>query len=203
MFDIEVKELFEGVILLIVLFSGGYKTFREYFKNNSYKNSHNMKTIANFNQSIYEKMVELKAEFQADRIMLFRFHNGDCFVGDTNNLIIKMSCTHETVKIGVEKIMTSYQSILVSKHPNFLKNLVNNDFLNYEDLSDINDEDSFAYEMKHNGNESLYIHKIISNKASILGFVIVGYSHLNKKPVHDFQYFEEKIESISYLVNKI
>lgn len=203
MFDIQVKEFFEGLILIIVFLTAGYKTIKEYIIEKKYVRKNNLTNLATFNQNVYEKMVELRMEFNADRILLFRFHNGQTFIGEsTNNSIVKMTCTHETVHGGVEKILKNYQAVLVSNYPNFLKTLVSNNFLAYEDLSHLNDDDTFAYEMKHNANESLYLHKICSKNNNVIGFIIICYTHLNKKPILNFEYFEEKIKAINYLINK-
>jgi hypothetical protein len=65
------------------------------------------------NREIYTDMVELRATTDADRVCVFRFHNGTEFM--PGNSAWKITCTHEVVRHGVTYESPQSQGILMSR----------------------------------------------------------------------------------------
>jgi len=70
------------------------------------------------NREIYNGLVELRALTDADRVYVFRFHNGVEFL--PSHPAWKISCTHEVVKPGVTYESAKLQGLLVSLIPNII-----------------------------------------------------------------------------------
>jgi hypothetical protein len=96
------------------------------------------------NKSIYKQLVELRAVTDADRVYVFRFHNGSEFL--PNDPAWKLSCTHEEVRSGVTFELAKSQGMLVSS----LQNLVSPVLTGQVSVTGIsvNDCDECQYKIK-------------------------------------------------------
>ena len=65
-------------------------------------------------RQISDAIAELKGRINADRVMVYQFHNGDMFIA--KNPMWKMSCTYETTKAGVTSEASNSQNQLISPY---------------------------------------------------------------------------------------
>lgn len=75
-------------------------------------NGYPVRIEAEKNREIYNELVELRAVTDADRVFVFRFHNGMEFL--PSHPAWKLSRTHEVVKHGVTYESGKLQGVLVS-----------------------------------------------------------------------------------------
>lgn len=64
------------------------------------------------NRQVYKLLVELRVRLQADRLAIFMFHNGDCYIN--GNSILKVSCAYEDLAAGISSERANSQGVLVS-----------------------------------------------------------------------------------------
>ena len=105
--------LIVGTIVLGFLFYIIKKTIdKMYHSHGGFFNAYPIKIEAEKNNVIFNELVELRAVTEADRVFVFRFHNGTEFL--PSNPAWKFSCTHEVVKPGVSYEAPNLQGMLVS-----------------------------------------------------------------------------------------
>jgi len=61
---------------------------------------------------ISELLIEIRATTKGDRASIYQFHNGNQF--NTKNPIWKLSCTHESVSVGISPELSKCQNVISS-----------------------------------------------------------------------------------------
>lgn len=69
------------------------------------------KTVAR-DQAVHDYLTELRLELKADRAQVWQFHNGNTF--SNSNPIWRLSCTHESCRLGISHEIMELQGILAS-----------------------------------------------------------------------------------------
>lgn len=110
----------------IQLSQKSFANFYKYIK----KRKNNKKFIrANeVNQKINKRLIGLLAKIEnisPMRVLILRLHNGEYFVGNNEQSIMKVSCTHEEAVAGKTETSEDYQNIHTSHLPILLNDLVN------------------------------------------------------------------------------
>ena len=77
-----------------------------------YKDSHINKYGVDRDIRIQDILSELRTQTKSDRCYLFQFHNGNSFT--SKNQMWKLSCTHESVSIGIHPSLGDLQGIISS-----------------------------------------------------------------------------------------
>jgi hypothetical protein len=125
--------------------------------------------------NIYERLIKCRLYFNASRITITQFHNGEKYY--SNNSILKMSITHESDDDGVSRVINSYQNILVSKYNKFIESLLREEVLSYRIVSELNTthEDDMVLDLKVSGTEAFYAIKLLSKNGDIIGFISLSF----------------------------
>lgn len=158
---------------IIILFIGYFlKEFKEWLDKKKKEKKDNIKNGIGNNINIYEKIVECRYKFSADRVAIIQFHNGDFYY--SNNPILKCSMTHETTDVSIAKIMKDEQNVLVSRFPKFFSDLTLNDVVRYTNVQEMDTSD-IVEELKFKGIVSFYAVKLYNEKKDIVGFLTLSY----------------------------
>lgn len=148
---------------------------------------------------IYEKLIECRLQFNASRVTITQFHNGDYYY--SNNSILKMSITHETDEEGVSRVIDNYQNVNVSKYNKFLDSLMKEEMISYSDISntETHHDDDMLLDLKVYGTESFNAIKLMDKKGNIIGFIALSFSD---NVFIDNAKFKEYSNMVSFLLRK-
>lgn len=189
--EINLTEIIQGIFVIIVLISSGLDNYRKYFGRKKKKSD--IRISNTIDLKVYEKLVECKMRYNADRCLFFQFHNGEIYFN--NNSILKMSLTHESNKNGIEPLKNEFQSYLISICPNFIFKLIETNSFKVDTYH--SDED-FLSNFKYYGIESVIVHRVEDKKKKTIGFVCLCY-HRSIGGV-DMETLEEFSNHIGFLI---
>lgn len=186
---------FGGLLIILGLLGGKLKDL--YYKHKKKKKS-SIKVSSDKLKQIHEKLTECRIEFDASRVTITQFHNGDYYY--STNSILKMSVTHESTDQSTSKIMDDYQSLSANKYHKFLTNLVNSDFVYYKDvnLEQTDHEDDMLLDLQVNNNTTFIACKLLSKEGNIIGFITMSFVY--EKEELDIKRFKEYVNMISFLL---
>lgn len=91
----------------------------------------------NTDEIIYLSLKDMKKKYNADRITIMQFHNGDNFY--TNSPMQKSSITYEINTKNLEPIARKHQAVLVSIFSWYYKRIIDGDAFFYSVIDDIDD----------------------------------------------------------------
>ena len=138
-----------------------------------------LKKQANNNVKIYEILNEILIKFKCDRVQIYDFHNGERYINGYHAL--KMSCTYEVVSSRVKSRQNQLQGLPINCQPHFVSSLLDNGYLNIEDINSIKTSMPATYEFKKRQRiKSFY--DIILEKGNVpVSFLAIQYCDENHK----------------------
>ena len=133
-----------------------------------------IKKQSSIDVGIIEHMEELKELVNADRVQLYDFHNGGHYANGRSAL--KISCTYEVVRTGIQPSQRLLQDIPISCISKFTSALLDNTCLEVCDLEQIRDIMPSTYQLeKDMGITSFYDVAICNKYGEAIGFLAVQY----------------------------
>lgn len=153
-----------GIILYYI--NNRISKFRNKYKHEG-QVEHDIKNLS----LIYERLIKYRIDFNASRITITQFHNGEKYY--SNNSILKMSITHESDDDGVSRVFNDYQNILVSRYNKFIEILLKEEIVQYKKISELPStyQDDMLLDLKLRGTENFYSIKLLSKSGNIIGFL--------------------------------
>lgn len=150
---------------------------------------------------IYKKLWQALARFNADRVMVYQYHNGEQYFSGRH--IKKYTATHEVVAFNVLSNMELYQSKIMSGEDHiFVRHLIENSFIYIPDiaLEEVFVEAKRA--MRHHGQNSGFngLMKTVED-GNPIGNVYLGFkrtSPLTSEEQNDLSYIVDEIASILF-----
>ena len=123
---------------------------------------------------IVHEAEKLKEIINADRIEVFEFHNGVHYANGRSAL--RMSCTYEVCRYGVEPYLSRLSGIPLTVVPNLIKNLLNKDKVAIEKLDDVADIMPSTFGLLNSmGVKSFYAFVIHNDKGEPVGFIAIQF----------------------------
>ena len=159
------------------------------------------KDISKVEKELEFYLDEILKETNANRVSVFRYHNGG---KDYNGRsFLRMSMTNEVVKGGTALIQPQSQNLFRSMFFSLIHSLEDNDYDIIKDIEDIEEQDSGFYRyLKDFGIEAKYTMALHNNEHSIVGFMTLDFAKkedLNQE--HLLAYLPEKKVKIETLLN--
>jgi len=159
------------------------------------------KDISKVEKELEFYLNEILKEANANRVSIFRYHNGG---KDYNGRsFLRMSMTNEVVKGGTALIQPQSQNLFRSMFFGLIHSLEDNDYDIIKDIEDIEEQDSGFYGyLKDFGIEAKYTVALHNNEHSIVGFMTLDFAKkedLNQE--HLLSYLPEKKVKIETLLN--
>lgn len=159
------------------------------------------KDISKVEKELEFYLNEILKETNANRVSIFRYHNGG---KDYNGRsFLRMSMTNEVVKGGTALIQPQSQNLFRSMFFGLIHSLEDNDYDIIKDIEDIEEQDSGFYGyLKDFGIEAKYTMALHNNEHSIVGFMTLDFAKkedLNQE--HLLSYLPEKKVKIETLLN--
>lgn len=111
---------------------------------------------------ILKRMEEVKELLNADRIHVYEFHNGEHYANGRSAL--KVSCTYEVCRTGVNTIQRESMSLPISCMPRYIAKVLDNSTVNVKDIDDIKEEMPATYNLKVSQGVRAYTNEVIYNK---------------------------------------
>lgn len=132
---------------------------------------------SNIDIEIITRMEELKELIDADRVQIYDFHNGEHYANGRSAL--KISCTYEVVRAGINSTQQFLQAIPLSCIPHFTKKLLNNNSFEVSNLEELKDTMPSTYNLKKQFGVKSFYDIILNNKeGEPIGFL--GIQYVNK-----------------------
>ena len=126
----------------------------------------------NRNVRIKDLLQEVRACFDADRVKLYQFHNGDYHV--TGESVQKMSLSHYVVKRGVEGPGAQHQGIPVSYVSAILAEMMEQGVI--VKVVDDMDSDCFLKSLLIQGSiHTVVMGGVVSHQRHLIGVVVAGW----------------------------
>lgn len=156
---------------------------------------------------ITEAMDNLREQLNADRVQIYDFHNGGHYSNGRSAL--KVSCSYEVCRIGIQPKQSQLQSIPISCISKFTNKILNDEKFEVKDLDEIKEEMPATYQLKKDMNlNSFYDVALKNSKNETIGFLAVQFvknpynvkSEKDKEAILKLKFFiEEKFE---FLIDK-
>lgn len=153
---------------------------------------------AKYDIDIVRKMEQVKEIFNADRVQVYEFHNGEHYANGRSAL--KVSCTYEVYRVNIEPVQTKMTSIPISCIPHFITQLLDEEFIKVPNVENIKDKMPSTYSLQKSIGVSAYQNLIIKNDNNEpVGFVSIQWCNGNKMNSDDKElyrlaaYVEERI----------
>lgn len=155
---------------------------------------------------IVQKMDYYKELLNADRILLFEFHNGQHYSNYRSAL--KMSSSYEVFRAGLGTTQDKCLNLPVSIMPQLIHEITEKGYCICKDIEDIKEEMPNSYQFKKSlGIQSFYDVAIHDTDNSIIGFVAIQWNNtmpenVNEEEIRHLAWFlEEKVNELT-LVDK-
>ena len=152
--------------------------------------------------AIMEKMDYYKELLNADRVLLFEFHNGQHYSSHRNAL--KMSVSYETFRAGLPSVREQCSNLPVAIMPQFIADITNKGKSICVDLEQIKHSMGNTYEFKKAlGIKSYYDVAIHDKENNIIGFVAVQWEspmplEIDETSIqHLAWYLEEQVDNLT------
>lgn len=150
---------------------------------------------------ITNKMNYYKELLNADRVLLFEFHNGQHYSNYRSAL--KMSASYEVYRAGLESSREKCSNLPIAIMPKFINEITKKGYSVCKNIEDIKDDMGNSYEFKKSiGIKSFYDIAIRDKNNNVIGFVAVQWNDImpddiDKKTVeHLAWYLEESVKQM-------
>lgn len=121
---------------------------------------------------ILNRMEEVKELLNADRIHVYEFHNGEHYANGRSAL--KVSCTYEVCRAGVNSIQRECMSVPISVMPKYIASILDSNILDIRNVEDIKDIMPATYNMKIAHSVKAFTNVVIMNSSKEpVGFIEV------------------------------
>ena len=151
---------------------------------------------------IMQKMDYYKESLNADRILLFEFHNGQHYSNYRSAL--KMSASYEVFRAGLETTQEKCLNLPTSIMPQLIHQITEEGYCVCRDIEDINKDMPNSYQFKKSlGIKSFYDVAIRDKNNAVIGFVAVQWNTLMPENVdieeikHLAWFLEEKVKELT------
>lgn len=148
---------------------------------------------------IINKMNYYKELLNADRVLLFEFHNGQHYSNYRSAL--KMSASYEVYRAGLESSREKCSNLPIAIMPKFINDITKKGYSMCKDIEEIKDDMGNSYEFKKSiGIKSFFDVAIRDKDNNVIGFVAVQWNeimpdNIDKKTVeHLAWYLEESVK---------
>lgn len=151
--------------------------------------------------NIVSTMEYYKELLNADRILLFEFHNGDHYSNFRNAL--RMSASYEVYRAGLEESMSRCTGLPIAIMPHLIAEITSNGFFICKNIEDIKNIMPSTYNFKKSiGLKSFYDIAIEDKNGHVIGFVAVQWDEImpdiNNEDVKKLAWhLEESIQKIT------
>lgn len=152
------------------------------------------------------KMDYYKELLDADRVLLFEFHNGQHY--SNYRTALKMSASYEVYKAGLSSTRETWTNIPISVMPNCINAITQEGYFKCNHLEDIKNDMGNSYEFKKAlGIQAFYDIAIHDEEGAIIGFVAIQWN----RPIEEFNeleinhlawYIEEQVRLLTESSNK-
>lgn len=195
-------KLVTELIIIIVLFFGGWlkKNRMKVVEYLTKKSILKQKSDLKENKEIKKELIELRKDLNADRVLIYQFHNGDYYIN--NSSILKMSVSFEDCNNNLVPIMDELQNMLVSKYPNLLFDILEKDYLAIEDIEQTYDRYEISHELNYREVEKFYGIKLVDKNDKFIGILTVSYLNPEKAISFDSNILLDYSRRITYLLDK-
>lgn len=163
--------------------------------------SKGVKEQNNVDLDMVNAMENLKELVNADRVLLFEFHNGQHYSSHRNAL--KMSVTYEVFRAGLISAREQCSGIPISVMPRFVKKITDEGRFVCTDLEELKEDMGSTYEFKSNlGIKSFYDVALKNEKGEVIGFIAVQWNSAMPdmpmdEPIYRLAwYLEEQLKKI-------
>lgn len=150
---------------------------------------------------IINKMNYYKELLNADRVLLFEFHNGQHYSNYRSAL--KMSASYEVYRAGLESSREKCSNLPIAIMPKFVNDITKKGYSICKNIEDIKYDMGNSYEFKKSiGIKSFYDIAIRDKDNNVIGFVAVQWNEtmpddIDKKTVeHLAWYLEESVKQL-------
>ena len=109
---------------------------------------------AKYDIDIIRKMEQVKEILNADRVQVYEFHNGEHYANGRSAL--KVSCTYEVYRVGIEPVQTKMTSIPISCIPHFITQLLDEEFIKVPNVENIKDKMPSTYSLQKSISVTAY-----------------------------------------------
>ncbi len=162
------------------------KKLNEYF--NDIKNNLNVGSKipkqSKTDMEIIKRMEQVKEILNADRVLVYEFHNGEHYANGRSAL--KFSCTYEVYRTGIESVQSKLSSIPISCVPQFISKLLEEEFIKETDVEHIRDKMPATYGLSKDINITSYQNLVIRNgKEEPVGFLAVHWCNGQQMTYND------------------
>ena len=121
---------------------------------------------------VLNRMEEVKEIMDADRVHIYEFHNGEHYANGRSAL--KVSCTYEVCRAGVNSIQRECMSVPISVIPRYIATILNSNIIDIKDIESIKDNQPATYNLKVSQGIRAYTNVVIMNKLEEpVGFIEV------------------------------
>ena len=125
--------------------------------------------------AVNEHLSYMRQETFADRVMVYRIHNG---INDiANNPLLKVTCFNETLHRGIQSRMQTIQNTPISFFKTFTTSLAQGRYIALDDLNceKQNVDSSLREFIRNSGAKSCYVFPLENPFGELFGFVILHY----------------------------
>tara|TARA_R110000824_G_scaffold378149_2_gene569619 strand:+ start:2285 stop:2878 length:594 start_codon:yes stop_codon:yes gene_type:complete len=129
------------------------------------------------NTNVYTALNFLMEEMGADRAYVMEFHNGEHYFSGRGQQ--KFSCTYEIVEQGISVECEKSQNHRVSNYHLYIKELIENGYYAYNDISGIEDQ-SFSKMIRDKGVSAILNVPIKTLNGKIIG--VLGLDYVKSQP---------------------
>ena len=160
-----------------------------------------IKAQNHIDMEIVGKMNYYKELLNADRVLLFEFHNGQHY--SSYRSALKMSPSYEVFRAGLESVRERCSNLPVSIMPKLIQQITTNGESICRDIEDIKDDMGNSYEFKKTLGIASFCDIAIRNKqGDVIGFVAVQWTDIMPDNVdleevkHLAWFLEEKVKEL-------
>lgn len=164
-----------------------------------------IKNQCSINIEINNRLEKVKEILKADRVQVYDFHNGGHYANGRSAL--KTSCSYEVLRAGVKGHQKELQSVPLSCIPVFIRTLLNEGELKFNDLEQLKDVMPATYELKKSQDVMSFYDIVLSNKyGEPIGFLALQYCqkdcvNFNKEEINEILklkfFIEENLEKMA------
>lgn len=166
-----------------------------------------VKAQNNVDMEIVDKMDYYKELLNADRILLFEFHNGQHY--SSYRSALKMSPSYEVFRAGLESVRERCSGLPVAIMPKLIHQITVDGVSICRDIEDIKNDMGNSYEFKKSlGIKSFYDIAIHNTVGDTIGFVAVQWNNrmpddVNPETVKHLAWFlEEEVKKLTVVDKK-
>lgn len=199
---VELGEWIATVICSLYIICRTIKTKMETYNKEGNKIPSLIKHQVDKDKNIQLEMEKIKEIIGADRVQVYDFHNGGHYANGRSAL--KIDCTYEVCRYGINAQYLTLQDIPISCIPNFVNTLLTDGVLYVSNIEDIKEQMPATYQMKKNMNITSFYDVVITNENNEpIGFVAIqgcnnNVLRIDEDAIKKFVWFmEQKISEIS------